>query len=98
MKVEDDIQFHPAIEEQAPSRYQRKLIGFLRQLLRILFNLTLLIGVHVLGISILFALFQQTWQNNSLPFWQLVGMHILEQNVICLGIGLLFFNLIILDN
>lgn len=98
MNVNDDTKLDTAIEEQYPSQYRSKVIFFLRQLACYLINLALLIGCHVLIVSILMALFQQYWQANSLPFWQLVREHLFEQKVICLGIILMLLNLTLLDN
>lgn len=98
MNVNDDTKPDTAIEEQYPSQYRSKVIVFLRQLACYLINLILLVGCHVLIVSMLMGVFQQYWQANSLPFWQLVGKHLFEQKVICLGIVLMLINLALLDN
>ena len=98
MNVNDDTKLDTAIEEQYPSQYRSKVIFFLRQLACYLINLALLIGYHVLIVSMLMGVFQQYWQANSLPFWQLVGKHLFEQKVIFLGIFQMLINLTLLDN
>ncbi len=97
MNINDDTKLDAAIEEQYSSQHRSKVIVFLRQLSCYLINLALLIGCHVLIVSMLIALFQQHWQANSLPFWQLVREHLFEQNVICLGIILMLINLTTLN-
>lgn len=98
MNVNDDTKLDAAIEEQYSSQHRSKVMVFLRQLSCYLINFALFLGYHVLIISMLMALFQQHWQSNSLPFWQLVREHLFEQKVICLGIILMLLNLTLFEN
>lgn len=81
----------PSVIEEIPQG--SNCLSFVCLLLRYVFNLTVLIVIHVLLVAYVIATFQHIWYYPTQSFWHLLITNLLDVRVIGLGLLLVFLTL-----